>query len=274
MSKGMKKFLIICAAVFIAGTVIGITGFLMGGIKDIDKVAEHYDWLNGSPGELKTLYIDGKEAKSKSIGSSFNSVSIQGDIDVIIDKGNAADAVVKYGENLPVPEMYIKNETLYIKAKPASGVININLTKESGIPTAEISIPEDKTLRNIDIDIDSGDVELYDIAAKKANVKLDCGDIECSNVDTDELIIACDSGDCEIDGKLRGITDISIDTGDIDIEAALPEKLYSIAAKYDGSLEINDEEYLYEYGVANIGSGKNKINISAGYGDICIDFAQ
>ena len=45
MSKGMKRFFMICTIVFAAGGVMAIAGLVSGGISDLDKLSDRYDWF-------------------------------------------------------------------------------------------------------------------------------------------------------------------------------------------------------------------------------------
>ena len=49
--KKTTKLFIVCAAVCAAGIIMAMIGFAMGGVEDIDKVAERYDWAAQDQGK-------------------------------------------------------------------------------------------------------------------------------------------------------------------------------------------------------------------------------
>ena len=71
----LSKFFIICAAVVFVGMVCAIAGAVNGGIEDIDKLADNYDWIQGSPGER------GVTAQKV---EDYHSIEVTGDADVWI----------------------------------------------------------------------------------------------------------------------------------------------------------------------------------------------
>lgn len=69
MSKGLKRFFIICAIVVGAGILFSLAGFLTGGLNFLDRMSERYTWLRAGHADME--YIDISDA------GAFDSVSVK-----------------------------------------------------------------------------------------------------------------------------------------------------------------------------------------------------
>ena len=124
-------------------------------------------------------------------------------------------------------------------------------------------LPEKKVLKNIDVTMDFGDVQMNGVQAESGSIESDDGDIVLSGCKMQDVKIEADYGDVELksgtwengsitldDGdvsirstKLSGDISISNSYGDIDLELAKKDlEQMGITAKTDlGDIDVPDE---------------------------------
>lgn len=290
MSRGLKRFFIICAAVTCLGLIAATIGYAAGGVSGMEKISDRYSWIRAGAPEMTDITL-AETMDSENV--SFDSVSIKGDGDISFISGNAGDTRLIYDEKAEAPEFTIKDGVLTVDVRDANDGVLINLGAADSTPQLIVCIPQGATLENIDISSDYGDIELHDLTANTlsirsnygdiditdityntADIESDCGNITLDGVDSEKLSIASDQGDVKISGRLSGSTDITADYGNTDILTSLPESSYSIDVKADlgrikiGSHDYGDTEHI------SFGSGINMINIAADMGDVSIGFAD
>lgn len=255
MSKGMRRFLLICAIVFAAGCVISITGFVTGGISGLSRISNRYVWFVAPSDELKTVYLDTSDVKKTSSGQLFDRIKIEGDADVTICSGDTARTASTSGKNVKAPEMYIEKGVLYIKYKAGdSGVIN--LSGKDTYPGVKVFCGSDWTLKSIDIDGSGGDYSISDV--KVSDISADCGsgdldmkavhfgkaDIKAGSGDTDiessegsSLKLKSGSGDIMLKDTAVADSDISADSGEVDIEGISSRYLKAATGSGDCNIQ-------------------------------------
>ena len=306
MSRGLKKFFIICAITVGVGLILSVIGVAAGGIKAIDKLAERYDWINGGPGEMTYLNLEEDAA--------FDSVQVQGSMDVVVYRGDPSKTRIIYGKNQEKPILYAENGVLAAETQdsPSNGVIN--LYGDDPSPTLELYCDDEETLKSLKIDIDWGDVEMEGIAADyiqvesssgdifmgqakagsleldadygdisleqvsydQATVKNESGDIYMDDVASKGLTLESQYGDVELYGAFTGTTDLRISSGAAYLETSLAESLYTLdIATESGDLAIGDHVYMDDYENSyRFGSGENLIRIVSEYGDVEVGFGR
>lgn len=284
MSRGLKRFFVICAAAAGVGIVLFIVGLAMGGVGNMDKVADEYQWFSAGPGEMKYWEHD----------SNFSSLVIKGDYDVRIKSGNHDSVKVGYGENMNPPTVQNENGRLIITEADEESWFTINLSDRDYAPFVEVTCSDGRALDSIDIETENGDVELSGIETGRISVDSDYGDvsfagvafdsgeldvengdIKCTDIISQSLKIENEYGDCSLAGEIKGLCEVEMENGSLQIDTALAESQYSIAAGTDsGSLCIGDEkqdDYECRY---NGGTGSNKLKLFSEYGDIKVDFGK
>ena len=255
MSKGMKKFLLICAIIFAAGCVISITGFVTGGISGLSRISDRYKWFVAPSDEVKTVYLDTSDVKKTSSGQLFDRIKIEGDADVTICSGDTAKTRSTSGKNVKAPEMYIDKGVLYIKYKAEDRGV-INLSGKDTYPGVEVFCGSDWTLKSIDIDGSGGDYSISDV--KVSDISADCGsgDFDMRAVHFDKTDIKAGSGETAIESSkgsslklkrgsgdimLKDIdvadSDISTDSGEVDIEGISSRYLKAVTGCGDCSIQ-------------------------------------
>lgn len=228
-------FFIICAVVFIIGLVCAVAGIVTGGPKDIDKLADKYDWIQGSPGER--YVVSQKE-------ENFDSIEVTGDADLwIVSKEYYNDAdwlaaqelleqtelsdvgenkvCVVTGDRLGEPKVTVENGVLTIDSGTMdhSGM-NLNIMGETWSPKVLVCMP-DEELKSLKVSGQVSDVKLLGISWKAADIGLNTGDIYMKNIDSGSLTAEVDSGDIDLTGKFKGKTKLTAETGDIQISGKI-----------------------------------------------------
>lgn len=169
-------------------------------------------------------------------------------------------------------EYQVKDGVLNLReTKAVSGYTHIDIDfmgevlsggNESGSGVV-LYLPEKKVLKNIDVTMDFGDVQMNGVQAEGGNIRNDDGDIVLSGCKMQDVKIEADYGDVELksgtwqngsitldDGdvsikstKLSGNISISNSYGDIDLELAKKDlEQLEITAKTDfGDIDVPDE---------------------------------
>ena len=152
-----------------------------------------------------------------------------------------------------------------------------------------IYIPEEITLKEIDLDTGAGEIKLENINAKKLdldqgagvvkiiNSKFDktdidggAGKIEVNSSELNNLDLDCGAGKVEIESKLTGNSKISAGVGEIDIILLGDKENYNITAeKGIGNIKIENQECNSN---TTYGMGNNKIKVEGGIGNITIEY--
>lgn len=290
MSRGLKRFFIICAAVTCLGLIAATIGYAAGGVSGMEKISDRYSWIRAGAPEMTGITL-AEAMNSENV--SFDSVSINGDADISFINGNAGDTRLIYDEKAEAPEFVIKNGVLTVDISDANDGVLINLGAADSTPQLTVCVPQGTTLENIDISSDYGDIALHDLSANAisirsnygdiditdvtyntADIEADYGDITLDGVDSEKLSIASDQGDVKISGRLSGSTDVTTDYGSTDIMTSLPESSYSIDVKADlGRIEIGSHDYDDTEHIS-FGSGADLIRVAADMGDVSIGFAD
>lgn len=219
MSKGMKRFFLICAVIFAAGGIMAIAGIAAGGISGLVKLSDRYDWFIG-PGETtETVTFDTDGVQPTRNGQLFDSIKITGDADVTVCRGSDATKTnATFGVHYKVPDMHISNGVLYIDSNTGNsegGVVNIS--GSDAYPHVRVYVPEDWKIKNIKADTSCGDISISDISVGKTDIKSDSGDIHMKSLDFDRAGITADSGDVDITEAEGGSFAIRTDSGDITV---------------------------------------------------------
>ncbi len=250
MNNAMKKTAVICSIILAAGLAIGGIGYALGGVNGIDKLADKYDWIEGSSGQRMIM---GQTV------DAFSAVEVTGNADVFMasedyyrdqswlnenelltstetdSTGEYRIAVVK-GSKVPEPEIKVENGVLKIHAKERKGNVSLDFSDLSHTPRILICCPKEE-LSSVNIHVDTGDIELAGISYKetlvetdtgdivtaavrggKQSIRTDTGDVDLSGSFTESTVVKSDTGDIELTGICTGVIDITSDTGEFSFE--------------------------------------------------------
>jgi hypothetical protein len=292
--SGLAKFFIICAAVFFVGLIFTIAGIATGGVNDIEKLAEHYDWIQAGPGERGVtaqevedfnaieftgeadLYIVGKDFYKKASWLADQDVLEQTELDVL----GKNKVIVVAGDEAEQPEITVENGVLKINTATIDhDGISFSTTDAPFIPQILICAPMEE-LEHLTVSGDGGDLELLGVAWKNAKISLDEGDINMEGVKSTGLSMETDSGDIEIQGEFMKTTSAVSDSGDIEINTSLPRTEYAFELSSDSGdttvKEGGEEAAEYEDAWDDIkeNGGPHKIIAKTDTGDIEVDFGN
>ena len=286
MSKGLKRFFIVCAIAVGLGLLLSVVGYVTGGVRNLDKMSDRYEWFDVGYANMTYMQLDE--------GTTFDAIEVKGSVDVVICRGNTEKARLRFDKNYTPPQLEVVDGVLKVSADVGDDHALVNFRFGDSMPLVEIYVPEGKTLRDINIDSDYGDVNIENVSAGNIKIEEDYGDMDFVSVDCVSLRIISDAGDIDaedlkcgglyidsdlgdidISGEFTGTTEIRSDSGDIELDTALAEALYSVDADVDvGELSIGESEYDYMDKRITVGSGENLIKIVSDCGDVDIGFGR
>ena len=290
----LAKFFIICAAVFFVGLVCAIAGVATGGVQNIEKLADHYDWIQDGPGERGVtaqeveeynaieftgdadLCIVGKEFYKKASWLADQDMLEQTELDVI----GKNKVIVIAGDEVPQPEINVENGVLKIDMGETdySG-INLNMSDAPYYPQILVCAPVD-TLQSLNVSSGTADVHVLGVAWENADIELNTGDIQMEGVKSGGLTAQTDTGDIEIQGEFLRMTTATGKTGDVEIDTALPKSEYAFELDTDtGDISVKEgSQDAVEYENAGDGirenGGPHRIIAKTDTGDVEVHFGN
>ncbi len=285
----LMKFFIICGITLFVGMGLCFGGIMTNGVSGINKVAEKYDWLEGTPGELQTSYGEDLE---------FDSIRVTGEMDICLIGADysampaswtlprqVSEAIKEhapeegmvflcYGENINPPQYKVTNGVLEINSNIYDGgVVSMNLSYDDGIPKVVVFCGN-RDLDEIDVNLTACDVAVLGVSCGQVNLKTTDGDIYTQSIRSRGLNVETGYGDCRIHGDLEGLTKIKSADGDINVETSRDESSYAKNIHVtDGILAINDMEMDDDSFASYVREGgPNKMEIDSMLGDVSIWF--
>lgn len=251
----------------------------------MDKISDKYTWFRIGNVARSCMNLNTAE--------QFDSISVKGDLDVVIRKGDSSKTNISFDEKSNRPVFSVDNGVLTVDAGELSSGFVIDLGAGDRSACLEVYVPEGTNLQNIDIDADYGDVEISDVSADAINIKAASGDVSLDRVSYSEmeimseygdvegvglksggLRVEAESGDVELQGEFSGITDIKAEYGDTEVDTLLQEELYTLDLYTDyGDIQAGLQRY-EDSSRVNQGTGANIIKILNDSGDINISFGN
>ncbi len=211
MSKGLKRFFIICAIVVGSGIVLSLAGFLAGGLNFLDKMNERYTWLRA--GHANMEYIDISDA------GAFDSISVKGGIDVTVaGSTETGSRGISYDKNVGAPEYSVKDGVLTVDASKLNDGVVVNLSSDDDTPELVISVP-DETMKKLDVISDYGDVDVSRVKLDEMAISTENGDIDLQDVDCSSVTLASDYGDIDLEKVTSDKLTASTQNGDMDMSS-------------------------------------------------------
>ncbi|MGN0702202.1 MAG: DUF4097 family beta strand repeat-containing protein [Lentihominibacter sp.] len=287
----LVKFFIICGITLFVGMGLCFGGIMTNGISGIDKVAEKYDWLEGTPGELSTscaedLDFDSIRAAGEMdiclIGADYSEVPaswvLPRQVSETIKEYATGEGVVFmcYGNNINPPQYKVKNGVLEINSNiHEEGVVTMNLSYDDGTPKVVVFCGS-RDLDEIDVTSTSGDVAMLGVSCGQMNLKTTDGDIFAEAIKSRGLDAETVCGECRIHGDLEGLTKLKNTDGDTYVETGLDEiSYYRNVQLTDGTLTVNDIESDDDAFLSYVREGgPNKLEIDSIDGDVNIWFGD
>lgn len=286
------KFFIICAIALCIGIGFTIAGISADGIKGIDKVAENYDWFEGTPGQMQVETLD---------VSDYDSIDVTGNVDLVVigDKYMSADAdwplpskleqiirnklpeegmvFMGHGENVTAPEYTVENGVLKIEGETSDeGTVSMNFSNDDGIAKVVI-FSGNRTFKDIRTSNNFCDVTLLGVKYENAYLSGSDNDIFMECAESGNLKIQGEFTDISLHGDFTGITDITTTDGDVEIETSVNRNEYGVDINAEdgdielanGEVEIDDYPWTYK-----CDGGPNRLIIKNSCGDVKVFFGD
>lgn len=275
MSKGMKRFFMICAIVFAAGSVMAIAGLVSGGISGLNKLSDRYDWFVGPDEKSTMVRLDTDGVKRTADGQLFDRIKISGDADVTVSTGSdAKETKAVFGEHYNAPEMHISKGVLYIDSENISSGGVVNIRGSDTYPHVEVYVPEDWSIKAVEADTSCGDISIGNISIDGADINSDSGDICLGMMNFGKAGITTGSGEISIICAEGNRLTLKSDSGDMSIS----DCSFRSGSAVTGSGDINADALQSSGFDVKTGSGdcrisgelKGTTSVSSDSGDACI----
>lgn len=286
------KFFIICAITFVVGLGLCLGGVFSGGVGGINKVAEHEEWLEGSPGEMQvedagrmdfnSIEVTG-QVEPVFIGTKYMNDNADNVFPKVVAKaiGNnmpeEGTVMICYGENVNMPEYKTENGVLKINGGPLdNGVVELKLSTQDRIPKVVVFCG-DKKLDKISVSGEVCDTTLLGVSFRDADIQVNSADICMECADSHGLKIEGSNNDISLHGDFYGKTEISSEAGDVKVETSVNKADYDIAVMAEGGdieldngeIEIDEAPWKYE-----ASGGPNSMKINCLNGDVEVFFGD
>lgn len=286
MTRGMRKFLIVCGIVISVGLLLSLVGWILGGMKGLAGVEDKVSWISFGG--------HGAEARSMEV-EPFSSIDLDCDMgSVELIQSDSFSVEMSYDKKVGAPEVAVEGETLDITSQWHKGWwLNFNVFKGRDYADTKVKIyyPKGTVFKNVQLENDMGDINLKGVQAEAINVVSNCGDVKLDGIEVDSLRMECDMGDMDaqniqtkgvdveanmgnikLTGALGGTTKVSCDMGECVLETKLDKKSYSIHTDIDmGECSINGQNVGSAHTIVN-DTAENNINVESNAGDVEINF--
>lgn len=210
-----------------------------------------------------------KETSSLNLGA-FDNIVVDVDVaDIIISHGK--DYTIAYeATRTVVPKYKVKNRTLYIEQ-------NVQHRLWGGVGTQNrnckitITIPENATLADIDLDSAVGDISIDSIIADSLTTDTAVGDTEIKDCTIDSIENDGDVGDIDIINCSFNDLDSDNSVGDINVSSAKDLSDYDIDLDTGiGNVTVNDRNCKHDF--SKDGSSGCSVTLDNSTGDITLTY--
>ena len=224
-----KKWMIAAFALMGAGVLICVISFIL---------------LGRNFSKLSTV---GYVTRTHEPEGSFENISIDADTEKIklVPSDNEGCRVVCYEEEKNPFDVRVDGDTLRIDRKNEkpqlhfgivldSPSITVYLPKEKygeldvDADTGSVSVPGDFSFDSIDIELDTGDVQLRAGATGDIQVRTDTGDIDIEDITAATLSVGTGTGRARLKAVRCGKLISKGDTGDLTLEDVLADELFDL----------------------------------------------
>lgn len=167
-------------------------------------------------------------------------------------------------ETYDIPEnAIIENRNGKLEIKDKSTIFR------SGESRIIVYIPENTTLRKVDLELGAGNVGIDNLKAETANIECGAGQVTIRNTELANADIDAGVGKLEFSGTLKGKTEVNCGIGEVAIDLQGGSEIYTLdVEKGIGDISVNEESVSSK---TVIGNGENKVSIEGGIGKISIN---
>lgn len=186
-----------------------------------------------------------------------------------IEVGVANLSIIAEGEEYRV-ETYDISENAIIENRNGKLEIKDKSTIfRSGESRIIVYIPENTTLRKVDLELGAGNVGVDNLKAETANIECGAGQVTIRNTELANADIDAGVGKLEFSGTLKGKTEVNCGIGEVAIDLQGGSEIYTLdVEKGIGDISVNEESVSSK---TVIGNGENKVSIEGGIGKISIN---
>jgi len=234
----MKKIIILALVLLLIGSVLGVCALAING----------FDFTTLGEGSYTTKTVE--------ISEDFSKISVDLDItDLTVLPSENESCRVEFRESdRRTHEAFVKDGTLYIRQQKeihftlfnfGNPVATLYLPKAEynaltvDNDTGDISVDKAFNFEKIEIETDTGDMELYANATDSISLSTDTGTVVVNNVHSAELSVSTETGDIYIKNcDIQGTANIEADTGDLELRNLRSSKL--IIETDTGDIELED----------------------------------
>lgn len=152
-------------------------------------------------------------------------------------------AFLKLHEAKPF-NIYISSDLKYLELDLDTGDIEI---KDININTANIELDagslyfNNLTVNNLECNINAGYLKLDKATINKGNIELDAAKFESNNSLLGEIVITIDAGSFDHTGKILNSLTIDIDAGSVDLDLDQYQSEFIINGRGNGNIIINHD---------------------------------
>ena len=210
-----------------------------------------------------------KETSSRNLGS-FDNIVVDVDVaDIIISHGK--DYTIAYeATRTVVPQCKVKNETLYIEQNAKHRLFGGFGTQNRNCKIT-ITIPENATLADIDLDSGVGSISIDSISADSLSTDTGVGDTEIKDCDIESIDADNDVGDITLINCSFVDLDADNSVGDITVGSAKDLSDYDIDLDTDiGDVYVNDRSCKRNF--SSNGNSGCSVTLDNSTGDITLSY--
>ncbi len=235
----MKKIVILALVLLLIGSILGFCALAING----------FDFTTLGGGNYTT--------KTVAISEDFSKISVNLDVtDLIILPSENESCHVDFRESdQRTHEAFVKDGTLYIRQQKEIHFTLFNFEKGPeatlylpkteynsllvNIDTGDISVDKAFTFEKIDIQTDTGDMELYVNSANSISLSTDTGTVVMENTHSAALSASTETGDIYIKNcNVQGVAKFEADSGDLELRSLRASTL--MIETDTGDIELED----------------------------------
>ncbi len=263
MNKLTKLFLGAGAFLVMAGGLLALTGWAMGGETELETEWNGHRIYVGRDGITS---IGGWEAaggghsgRQENLSlAAFDKLDVDVDLgDVLVARGADYGVSLEWAGRNYALTYELDGDTLRVRSRSVSGV-NLNFSGYGG--TAVVYVPEDAALERVELACGLGDVSVEDLSARSLSVDCDLGNMTLAGVAAGtleleqslgditgtgltverSLTVDSDMGDTVLEGDLQGKIELKASMGDVELRLEQGMDCYACDLETDmGEITVN-----------------------------------
>ena len=185
-----------------------------------------------------------------------------------IEVGVANLSIIAEGEEYRIETYDIPGNAIIENRNGKLEIKDKSTIFRSGESRIIVYIPDNTTLRKVDLELGAGNVGIDNLKAETANIECGAGQVTIRNTELANADIDAGVGKLEFSGTLKGKTEVNCGIGEVAIDLQGGSEIYTLdVEKGIGDISVNEESVSSK---TVIGNGENKVSIEGGIGKISI----